>query len=348
MERSRQPQSDDSETGCLTSVDSEVKINEKEKLLRSKSTDGTQTSLQDQSSSKLQKKWQAFSQKTYKEIASACPGGTGENNLLLTGSHLEGKQEQRTFVNSDHHKIISVEVVYTRDQPNYDQGDFPRENASDNDHLNQQQNENETQGERRQEANATDAASEQFGESSLSGRTTETHFYSTDTQGIEVVDTRDRQRNGQGDLPRENPSRSVRQNQQQNENETQGKQRQEANAIDSASEQFGEFLSSGTHIYSTDTQGNQVVDSPDQPRDDPGDFPPENASFSDSLNQQQNENVSETQGEHRQEANATDAASEQFEESSSSGRTSETHFHSTYTQGNRVRQTLTEDDIISI
>lgn len=79
-------------------------------MLRSKSTDGTQTSLQEQSSSKLQKKWQAFSQKTYEEIASACPGGTGENNLLLTGSHLEGKQEQRTFVNSDHHKIISVEV----------------------------------------------------------------------------------------------------------------------------------------------------------------------------------------------------------------------------------------------
>lgn len=74
-----------------------------------------------------------------------------------------------------------------------------------------------------------------------------------------MFDTRDRQRNGQGDLPRENPSYSDPQNQQQNENETQEEHRQEANAIDAASEQFGEFLSSGTHIYSTDTQGNQVM-----------------------------------------------------------------------------------------
>lgn len=74
--------------------------------MRSKSTDGTQK----QSSSKLAKKWQAFSQKTYEEFASACPGGSGENNLSLTGTNLEGKQEQRKFANGDHRKIISVEV----------------------------------------------------------------------------------------------------------------------------------------------------------------------------------------------------------------------------------------------
>ena len=76
-----------------------------------------------------------------------------------------------------------------RDQPKYDQGDLPRGNAFYDDHLNQQQNENETQGEHRQEANVTDAASEQFGESSLSGRTTEIHFHSTDTQGNQVGQT---------------------------------------------------------------------------------------------------------------------------------------------------------------
>ena len=53
---SGQPKSDDSETSCMTSADSEVKINEKETLLRSKSTDGTQTPLQKQSSSKLRKR----------------------------------------------------------------------------------------------------------------------------------------------------------------------------------------------------------------------------------------------------------------------------------------------------
>ena len=71
----------------------------------------------------------------------------------------------------------------------YDQGGLPRENVFYNDHLNQQQNENETQGEHQQEANITDAASELFGESSLSGRTTETHFHSTDTQGNQVRQT---------------------------------------------------------------------------------------------------------------------------------------------------------------
>ena len=91
-----------------------------------------------------------------------------------------------------------------------------------------------------------------------------------------------------------------------------------------------------------------MVDSPDQPRDDQGDLPRENASYNDPLNQQQNKNVSETQGEYRQEANSTEVTSKQCEESSSSGRTSETQFHSTDTQGNRVRQTLTEGDIISI
>ena len=76
-----------------------------------------------------------------------------------------------------------------RDQPKYDQEDLPRENAFYNDNLNQQQNENEAQGAHRQEANVTDAASEQFGESLLSGRTTETHFHSTDTQGNQVRQT---------------------------------------------------------------------------------------------------------------------------------------------------------------
>lgn len=94
----------------MTSADSAVIINEKETLLRSKSTDCTQTSLQKQSSSKLQKKWQAFSIKTYEEIASACPGSAGENNLLLTGTHLEAKKEQRKSVNGNRHKIISVKV----------------------------------------------------------------------------------------------------------------------------------------------------------------------------------------------------------------------------------------------
>ena len=71
--------------------------------------------------------------------------------------------------------------------------------------------------------------------------------------------------------------------------------------------------------------------------------------MNDPVNQQQKENVSKTQGEHRQEeANATEAVSEQFEQSSSSGWTSETHVHSTDMQGNRVRQTLTEDFIINI
>ena len=77
----------------------------------------------------------------------------------------------------------------------------------------------------------------------------------------------------------------------------------------------------------------QVLESRDQPRKDRGDLPRENASCSHPLNQQQNQNVSETQGEHRQEANAIDAASELFEDSSSSGRTSSTDL-----QGNRVRQ----------
>lgn len=94
----------------MTSADSEVKINENETLLRSKSTDGTQTPLQKQSSSKLRKKCQVFSLKTYEEIASACPGGAGENNLLLTGTHLEGKKERRKSVNGNRHKIISVKV----------------------------------------------------------------------------------------------------------------------------------------------------------------------------------------------------------------------------------------------
>ena len=70
--------------------------------------------------------------------------------------------------------------------------------------------------------------------------------------------------------------------------------------------------------------------------------------MNDPVNQQQNENASKTQGKHRQEANATEAVSEQFEQCSSSGWTSETHFHSTDMQGNRVRQTLTQDFIINI
>lgn len=74
---------------------------------------------------------------------------------------------------------------------------------------------------------------------------------------------------------------------------------------------------------------------------DQRDLPRENASFSDSKKQQQNEN--DTPGEHLQEANAIDAASEQFGESLSS----ETHLYSTDTQGNPVRQTFTEDGIIS-
>jgi len=66
--------------------------------------------LQKQSSSKLQEKWQDFSKKTYKEIASACPGGTGENDLLLTDTHLKGEQEQREFVNGDHRNEVCLEL----------------------------------------------------------------------------------------------------------------------------------------------------------------------------------------------------------------------------------------------
>ena len=43
-------------------------------------------------------------------MASACPGGTGENDLLLTGTHLKGEQEQREFVDGDHRNEVCLEL----------------------------------------------------------------------------------------------------------------------------------------------------------------------------------------------------------------------------------------------